>query len=205
MLAVPIALQCFYVLAAATILLANSIPSLRTRFVAYGKATSGTNRTSKNPQKRDAVEKLLDFLGTFTVPHSYFTHFYILSLVSSLFWGYQIATHGAAYRYLADLKLPDGMIRWGGALRTRGGSGIGIQQVAVVWLAMLIQGARRSYECLYIQKPGQASRMWVIHYLVGLAFYATVNIALWIEGTGSTDSLKVGNGGMLIYAENRCY
>lgn len=56
---------------------------------------------------------------------------------------------------------------------------------------MLIQGARRLYECKAFAKPS-ASRMWFVHWLVGLAFYLAVSVALWIEGAGTTltDRLK---------------
>lgn len=58
-----------------------------------------------------------------------------------------------------------------------------VHQVVVVWVLLLIQGSRRLYECVYILKPGK-SRMWVGHYLLGIAFYVGMSVAIWVEGTG---------------------
>lgn len=65
-----------------------------------------------------------------------------------------------------------------------------IHQVFLCWALMLIQGARRLYECKAFAKPS-ASRMWFVHWLVGLAFYLAVSVALWIEGAGALLSHKV--------------
>lgn len=56
-----------------------------------------------------------------------------------------------------------------------------LDQVSVVWFMMLAQGTRRLYECLEISKPS-SSRMWVGHWLVGVWFYLSVTVAIWIEG-----------------------
>jgi len=58
-----------------------------------------------------------------------------------------------------------------------------LQQVMVAWALMLVQGARRLYECLAFTKPSSSSQMWIGHWAVGVWFYATVSVAVWIEGS----------------------
>jgi hypothetical protein len=49
---------------------------------------------------------------------------------------------------------------------------------------MLIQGGRRLYESIEFAKPSN-SQMWVVHWLLGLCFYAGITTAVWIEGAGT--------------------
>lgn len=35
-----------------------------------------------------------------------------------------------------------------------------------------------------LAKKPSASKMWFVHWLLGIAFYVTVGIAVWIEGAG---------------------
>lgn len=168
-------LRVSYTLAATAVLAVNAVPAVRCRFVAYGK----TSRTPQEPQT--APERLLDYLGSISVPHSWFTHFYLLSVFSSLFWGAQLCTGGAAYRLLADRHVPSDFAETPGAAKSVGE--MSIQQVVLTWTALLLQGIRRSYECLYVQKPG-GSRMSALHYMLGIMFYSSIGITVWIEGIG---------------------
>lgn len=54
-------------------------------------------------------------------------------------------------------------------------------QVQVVWALMLLQGTRRMLES-YTYTSTSKSTMWVAHWLLGLAYYAATNIAIWVEG-----------------------
>jgi 3-oxo-5-alpha-steroid 4-dehydrogenase 3 len=65
-----------------------------------------------------------------------------------------------------------------------------IDQLVVLWLVMLIQGSRRLYEAFAYAKPSR-STMWIGHWLMGLGFYLFINIAIWIEGVGSSASYFV--------------
>lgn len=58
-----------------------------------------------------------------------------------------------------------------------------VSQVMVCWALMMVQGVRRLRECLVFSKPS-SSRMWFVHWLLGIAFYLATGIAIWIEGTG---------------------
>jgi len=183
--AAAVGLRVCYALAAAACLVVDSIPAVRCRFVAYGK----TSRTPGAPQS--PPERVLDALSAVTVPHSWFGHFYVFSVLSSLFWGAQLATHGSVYRYLADSRMSS---YWAGVSPgTANGGGMRIEQVVLVWMAMLLQGIRRSYECLFVQRPSK-SAMSVLHYLLGMAFYCSTGIGVWIEGTDAIDSFDYTPG-----------
>jgi 3-oxo-5-alpha-steroid 4-dehydrogenase 3 len=54
-------------------------------------------------------------------------------------------------------------------------------QLQVVWALMLLQGVRRMLES-YTYTSTSQSKMWFAHWILGLVFYATMNIAIWIEG-----------------------
>lgn len=58
-----------------------------------------------------------------------------------------------------------------------------VHQVMICWTLMAAQGARRVYECFVFSKPS-SSKMWFVHWLLGIAFYLATGIAIWIEGTG---------------------
>jgi 3-oxo-5-alpha-steroid 4-dehydrogenase 3 len=171
MLDLPVLLQIFYALAASSILLANSIPALQSRFVSYGKTSASTSSTPSNKDVT-AFGKLLDFGATFTVPHHYFSHFYAVAIGNAFFWGWQVSTHGPVYKLVASY------CRWEQTM--------GIEQVVITWLCFLAQAGRRLYECLYIQKVGGNSRMWIGHYIVGILFYSTMSISVWVEGISVT-------------------
>ena len=56
-----------------------------------------------------------------------------------------------------------------------------LDQIIVTWILMLLQGVRRLYESLEFTKPSNA-RMWIGHWALGVWFYASMSIAVWIEG-----------------------
>ena len=85
-----------------------SIPtSLRSRFLTYGpRATSGSISTrSAPPRAQDPSTEnkgFLDYLATWQVPHSYFTHFYVASVLSSVFWVAQLLSRGVVFQAIAS-------------------------------------------------------------------------------------------------------
>lgn len=52
----------------------------------------------------------------------------------------------------------------------------------MVWIVVLAQGTRRLYECHAFSRPSK-STMWVGHWIMGMAFYVGLSVAIWIEGT----------------------
>jgi 3-oxo-5-alpha-steroid 4-dehydrogenase 3 len=166
-IAVPTLIQTFYTLAASSILLAAALPPLKSRFVGYGKTSS---TTAPAAPASSPINKLLDSAATLTVPHDFFTHFYILGLGASIFWALQCCTHSTPFQLLS----------------AHSGGGMGIEQVFLAWACFTAQVSRRLYECLYIQRRGSKSRMWILHYFVGLLFYAFMSVGVWIEGSGTS-------------------
>ncbi|OJK02808.1 hypothetical protein ASPACDRAFT_40121 [Aspergillus aculeatus ATCC 16872] len=178
------ALRAFFILASCTILSVSLLPdSLHSRFVIYGaRATSTDSKppsapasttSSSSPSSSPATTRILDYLASLRVPHSYFTQFYVASVAASVFWGVQLLCRGAAFQAFAMRVSPDHLQR-----------SMTINQILLCWVCMLLQGVRRLYECFVFSRPS-ASRMWFIHWLVGLAFYLGMSVAVWAEGAGT--------------------
>jgi 3-oxo-5-alpha-steroid 4-dehydrogenase 3 len=102
------------------------------------------------------VSQLLDRLARLRVPHNYFTHFYITSVLSSLF---------CAWKMGAQMKSWDA-----------------VEPLQLAWLLMLLQGMRRLAES-YAYTSSSKSTMWFGHWLLGLIFYLTINVSIWAETT----------------------
>ncbi|KAI9824151.1 MAG: hypothetical protein M1819_000914 [Sarea resinae] len=171
------ALRAFFMLAAMTVFLANAVPAFRSRFVAYGSRTASPARERSDKEKRTqpstspaAFVHFFDYLSTFLVPHAFFTHFYIASVLSSVFWAYQILAGGRCLTAFLDWT----------ADHSREAS-MSLDQVALAWSLMALQGIRRLWESIALSKPSQA-KMWFVHWLLGISFYVAMGIAVWIEG-----------------------
>ncbi|KAG9949273.1 hypothetical protein KCU85_g4372, partial [Aureobasidium melanogenum] len=160
MLDLVIFLRASFLLAAVAALLAHCVPSLRSRFLAYGSRQNG-----QQPKKLTANP--LDALATFQVPHSWFASFYVVSTLCSFIWLSQILLDQSLWRKLAF---------WTNMTKS-----MTLDQIIVTWLLMLLQGLRRLYECLELTKPSNA-RMWIGHWALGVWFYASMSVAVWIEG-----------------------
>ncbi|PSN67957.1 hypothetical protein BS50DRAFT_599956 [Corynespora cassiicola Philippines] len=163
-------LRAFYVAASILILVIRAVPALNTRFLAYGSRAASPaspaasqHRSHHDRRRREPrqspLDQLLDYAASFQVPHNFFTHFYELSVACSAFWGWRLRLWNAH----SPLQL--------------------------VWLLMLLQGARRFLES-HTYTSTSKSNMWFGHWLLGLVFYLTVNVAVWVEGVGNVDSKK---------------
>ncbi|PWY95457.1 protein DFG10 [Aspergillus sclerotioniger CBS 115572] len=176
-------LRAFFLLASCTILSVSILPdSLHSRFVPYGaRATSTADSASSPPASsiNSPAACALDYVASLTVPHSYFTQFYVTSVFASIFWAVQLLCQGAVFQVFSTRISPEHFQK-----------SMSIQQVFLCWVLMLIQGARRLYECNSFSKPS-SSKMWFVHWLVGLAFYLAVSVAVWIEGAGALLSHKL--------------
>ena len=165
------------------ILFVNAIPAFRSRFLNYGpRATPASNLPKDQDgqmvylQKDSAIGqwlKLLDRVASVQVPHSSFEHFYIFSLLSSLFWGSQILGRSSLLQRLCQAA----------TLENGSAEDMSMNQIVLTWSLLVLQGARRLLESCLITKPS-ASRMWVAHWLLGVTFYLALGVAIWIEGAG---------------------
>ncbi|PLB46772.1 protein DFG10 [Aspergillus steynii IBT 23096] len=174
------ALRAFFIFAFCTILSVSLPQSLRSRFVPYGARATSTAESNSNPSPSSSkpsssspITRPLDCLAALKVPHGYFTQFYVASVISSLFWAVQVLSRGAAFQAVAARIRPEHLQ-----------NAMSLNQVLLCWALMLVQGTRRLVECLALSKPS-SSQMWFGHWLVGVAFYVAVSVAIWIEGTGT--------------------
>lgn len=106
------------------------------------------------------------------MPHSYFTQFYVVSVVSSVFWALQLLLRGNVFQAIASRVSEEHRLQ-----------SMTISQVMVCWLLLAMQGSRRLWESIIFKKPS-SSQMWFVHWLLGLAFYVAAGVAIWIEGSG---------------------
>jgi len=156
-------------------------PPLANRFLAYGSRTATdqpSNSSGKSVGKdRDTARiqesNILDKFANLRVPHGWFASFYVFSVLASCFWAPQILFSFGLVPYITTSC-------------SQAGSSMTLQQVMVAWALMLVQGARRLYECLAFTKPS-SSQMWIGHWAVGVWFYATMSVAVWIEGSRKSD------------------
>ncbi|ETS85753.1 hypothetical protein PFICI_03778 [Pestalotiopsis fici W106-1] len=167
---------CFILAASSVLAIAAAPQSARTLLTQYGARSNaspveGSQERAKKPQNR-----FLEFMGWVTslgqVPHSWFIHFYVLSVSSSVFWAAQYLCGGVILTTICRYQ----------AARSPGPT-MSMEQVQLAWLLMAMQGTRRLYECFYVLRTSSSSKMWCIHWLLGCAYYLGIGIAIWIEGS----------------------
>ena len=131
-----------------------------------------------NGPLEDSIPTLLRAISL-KVPHRYFTHFYIASIASSVFWGFQFLTFGRPLRVILDLQ---------SASQPQDTPSMSRDQVLLVWAMLLVQGARRCYESVVFARSSR-SEMWIALYGVGISFYLVTGMAIWIDGTRTLNVL----------------
>jgi 3-oxo-5-alpha-steroid 4-dehydrogenase 3 len=159
--------KAFFALGTAVDLGGTLIPSFRQQIMNYGSRGS-TPSTKSQEAQQSQLAKLFNIVASFQVPHTWFTHYYLVSVASSIFWGVQIFTRGPAFEYLAS-QTPE-TASW-----------MTVNQVFLAWFFMTLQGTRRLYESITLTKPSQ-SKMWVGLWLLGIAYYIFMGISVWVEG-----------------------
>jgi 3-oxo-5-alpha-steroid 4-dehydrogenase 3 len=148
---------------------AVSVPALR-QLVAYGPRTVQSSETPiPSTEVKNKNVTVLDRFAKLQVPHTWFTHFYVVSVASSAFWAYQLATDGVIFRLFASRYASDGQI------------GMTMNQILITWALMAFQGSRRLYESVRLLKPSSA-QMPLTAYALGITFYLAIGVAVWAEG-----------------------
>ena len=158
----------------------NLIPDLRSRFLKYGlratpvdaRKNHGGNSTHSKPSSAGLIPSILDMVGNIQAPHGYFKHFYVFSVLSSIFWAFQILNKGNILRNIGSMTDGSGSTK-----------SMSINQVFLLWSFMLLQGIRRLLESVFVTKMS-TSKMWIVHYVLGIGFYMIMGISIWIEGAG---------------------
>lgn len=155
---------------------------MKSRFIIYGaRAIPPSNATDKKPKNstQDGIKELLntwlDLLANLQVPHTWFLHFYVVSLLSSIFWAYQILTGGPFFKLIAGNEK---------SASAEPKSSMSTDQLTLVWSLMTLQAVRRLWESIQTAKPS-TSKMFLAHWLMGLTFYLCMGVAIWVEGTGT--------------------
>lgn len=145
-------LRTYFLATSATVLIVHFIPVLHEAFIPYGKT-----RSASQPS-----QSILQRLSDITVPKAWFWRYYHLSVALSIFCGIQftVCTERSLLPWVRNIN----------------------GRTFFVWGMMLVQGSRRLYESLFIQKFSSA-RMWIGHYLVGCAFYTMMSLAVLAEGS----------------------
>ncbi len=146
------------------------IPSFREKIMNYGSRGTVTKTPPKN-QPKSILASLFDTIASIQVPHTWFIHYYVASVLSSVFWAHQMYTHGPAFEFLAYYS-------------SKRDNSMTVNQVFLAWLFMAIQGSRRLCECITLTKPSK-SKMWIGLWLIGLGYYFAMGISVWIEGIGT--------------------
>lgn len=174
--------QAFFLLAAGGVAAVAAMPRhAKALLVDYGARKSPKQQADRSPAKSPSRGRLLCLLDIITsygqVPHSWFGAFYVVSLAFSIFWLAQYFRGGAVLQMVASSQAS-----------ARAPSAT-LAQVALGWLMMFLQAARRVWEHVTIIKPSK-STMWVVHWLLGLSFYLVISVSIWIEGSGMVPSQR---------------
>ncbi|KAI0166508.1 hypothetical protein GGR57DRAFT_496771 [Xylariaceae sp. FL1272] len=170
--------QHFYVLSAAGILVIAMMPdSLQRLLMQYGARSSGSSNKQSTMPTRDGRSLSIRFVTWATsvsnVSHSWFIHFYALSLCCSIFWAVEFFARGKLLEIITQNQT------------SRPSSSMTMEQVQLAWFLMGLQGARRMYEYLAVMRSSSSSNMWIVHWLLGNAFYLCTSVAVWVEGSRS--------------------
>jgi len=184
--------QAIFLLAAGGVLAVAVMPrDAKDLLLDYGARKAQKPAADGPRQKvpdRGWLLSLVDTITSWTqVPHSWFSAFYVVSLACSVFWLVQYFGDSAVLRSIASTQAA--------AQQLSATSG----QVALGWSMMFLQGARRVYEQWTIIRPSK-STMWVVHWLLGLLFYLTISVSVWVEGSRMTSPRRGNIGRKLLTA-----
>ncbi len=128
------------------------MPALRTRFLAYG-----SRATSPSPPQTRSTEQQ-------SIISSLLDAAAAIQVPHSYFTHFYITSVACSLFWAWQLQVWDAHA-----------------QLQIIWALMLLQGLRRMLES-YAYMSTSKSKMWFAHWLLGLIFYITINIAIWIEG-----------------------
>lgn len=151
-------------------ILARCIPLLRSSVLSYGKLQS----IAVHPTSTIASQ-----LAQWTVPKSWFSHFYVVGLISALYCFAEIVLllqwhgHGPVLYCLRVWDIP------------QASSHISVLESLVALALLTLHLARRVYESFYIERSSLEARMHVSHYLAGVGFYGAMVLATWLEGAAN--------------------
>ncbi|KAF9690963.1 hypothetical protein EKO04_011011 [Ascochyta lentis] len=144
-------LRAFYLAASLLILVIHAVPALRTRFLAYGSRATSPSGQASAPPSHAPISTQL------------------LDYAAAI----QVPHNYFTHFYLLSVACS---LFWACWLQLWSAN----PQLQIVWALMLLQGVRRMLESSVYTSASKSS-MWLAHWLLGLLFYLTINIAIWIE------------------------
>ncbi|KZM24780.1 uncharacterized protein EKO05_0003469 [Ascochyta rabiei] len=147
----PCLLRAFYLAASLLIAVIQAVPALRSRFLAYG---SRATSPSGQPSAAPTQAPLLSQL---------------LDCAAAI----QVPHNYFTHFYLLSVACS---LFWAWRLQLWSAN----PQLQIVWALMLLQGVRRMLESNAYTSTSR-STMSFAHWLLGLVFYLTINVAVWIE------------------------
>ncbi|KAL7920485.1 3-oxo-5-alpha-steroid 4-dehydrogenase domain-containing protein [Trichoderma austrokoningii] len=174
--------QAFCVVSSAMLFSMQVLPeNARRALFAYGArrpahTQHGPNSQAPGRETEAKADSLLVLTSYAQVPHSWFIHFYMVSVSWSIFWGWQYISKGSIMRALAEMQHQS-------AIENQAPE-VDLSATLVTWLLMGSQGTRRLFECLFVAKPG-SSPMSALHWALGVVYYTIVGISVWIRGSGA--------------------
>jgi 3-oxo-5-alpha-steroid 4-dehydrogenase 3 len=179
--------QLLFLTAAGGVIALQALPrSIRSAFMDYGPRREAKAKPEPEPNTGVVVSLTRQIASVGQVPHSWFWHFYFVSVSWSAFWAWQFATKGRVMGALAEWEVTtaDSSSSSPVSQRVAGEEKKELGRVFVAWLLLMLQGLRRLVECLVTTKAGSRSPMWIVHWGLGLAFYTIMGASIWIQGSG---------------------
>lgn len=153
---------------------AQQLHELQASVLAYGKLNLHNN---KKPTTLWANQ-----LSKWTVPKHYFSHFYVIGLITAIVSIVELVFLSCFNKSLFIMQLLD-------QYDTRTGTHHVSQQQCIVGLTLLTcHLSRRVYESFWIEKPSKTATMHVSHYLIGIGFYGAMVLGTWLEGVSNVES-----------------
>jgi 3-oxo-5-alpha-steroid 4-dehydrogenase 3 len=162
---------------------AQQIHELRASVLSYGKLNL---HSDKKPTTTWASQ-----LAKLTVPKHYFSHFYVIGLITACMSIIELTIWSWYKRPLLLVYLLQ-------KYDAEQGSDHANWYQSVIGLALMTcHLARRVYESFWIERPSKTATMHVSHYLVGVGFYGAMVLGTWLEGASNFDIWPKHSNGTL--------
>lgn len=180
-LKLDIIIQVLFICATSSVFLAANVPLLN-QLLKYGKTLNNDKSDSfKDAKKTNNSFDLITWIRSIYVPKPWFYHFYILSTFLSLsLFTLSFFPNFIVNTFVKKFLISELVIN----------SPISFKQFLLLSLFNVIQGIRRTHECLFVFVPSNKSKMHISHYLVGLFFYASINILPFLFFLPEQNELK---------------
>ncbi|KAF7576358.1 3-oxo-5-alpha-steroid 4-dehydrogenase [Pyrenophora tritici-repentis] len=149
---VAVLLRAFYIAASLLILAIHALPVLRARFLPYGSRATGTKKLHRDQQQQQ--------------PSAFVR---ALDYAAAL----QVPHNYFTHFYLTSVTCSLFWAVWHPLWQAQA-----LQQA--VWALLLLQGVRRMLES-FAYMSSSKSTMSVAHWFMGLVFYLSINMAIWVE------------------------